>query len=309
MRTGDDEPPTEGDCQNFICEWPYVVMSGRKDENEDLCRCETCSKVDPDDPWSCEGNPPSCTPPSCPTGYESCGTSVNHESGSNCVKYGSLSCVTHHPDCNNPSYTFRYCKEIVEVPPSCGDGILGNTQGEVCDPPGSSCTDTNGGTSTCTSECTCPVIEIDGYCGDGVAGNTLGEICDPPGSSCTDTNGNTSTCTSECTCPAIDIDGICGDGILGNTEGEQCELGNPTGVSCMWDTCNQTECTCPEVETNRDWDITKVGVESCVEQGEVVEGNISYTITVTNTGDAQGSIDKIMDVLDSKVLEGYVFAI
>ena len=257
-----DEPPTEGDCKDFICEWPEVVMSGRNDPSEEICRCEPCTGKVSSDPWSCTGNPPSCTPPSCPTGYESCGTSVNHESGSNCVKNSSLKCVTHHPDCNNPSYVFTYCKQIVEETPLCGDGILGNTSGEQC------------------------------------------ELGNPTGVSCTWDTCNQSTCT----CPEITTPS-CGDGILGNTDGEQCELNNPTGVSCMWDTCNQSSCTCPIVETNPDWDISKVGVESCVEQGEIVEGKITYNITVTNTGDAQGSIDKVVDVLDSKVLEGYIFTI
>ncbi len=40
----------------------------------------------------------------------------------------------------------------------------------------------------------------------------------------------------------------CGDGILGNTPGEECELGDPDGVSCLWDDCDQDSCLCPELE-------------------------------------------------------------
>lgn len=41
----------------------------------------------------------------------------------------------------------------------------------------------------------------------------------------------------------------CGDGILGNTTGEKCEYGDPTGVSCSWNVCNNKTCTCPTVPT------------------------------------------------------------
>ena len=34
----------------------------------------------------------------------------------------------------------------------------------------------------------------------------------------------------------------CGDGKLDS--GEKCEQGNPAGVSCTWDKCNQSACTC-----------------------------------------------------------------
>lgn len=120
-----NEPPTEGDCRgpDWECEWPQVVMSGTNDPSkEDVCRCENCTGKITSDPWSCTGNPPTnCTPGSCPTGYESCGTSVSHESGSDCVKQSKISCVVHHPDCNNPSYIFRYCKPKTVGDKPCED--------------------------------------------------------------------------------------------------------------------------------------------------------------------------------------------
>ncbi|MCD4756494.1 DUF11 domain-containing protein [bacterium] len=98
--------------------------------------------------------------------------------------------------------------------------------------------------------------------------------------------------------------GTCGDGILDSAGGEQCELGDPDGYQCSWDTCNQTTCICPS--TNPEWSISKVGVESCIEDGESVEGRATYTITVTNIGDAQGNIDRLVDNLDSKVIASYL---
>lgn len=38
----------------------------------------------------------------------------------------------------------------------------------------------------------------------------------------------------------------CGDSILGNTTGEECEYGDPSGVSCSWNSCDPSSCTCPE---------------------------------------------------------------
>ncbi|HCC68187.1 TPA: hypothetical protein DEP90_03245 [Patescibacteria group bacterium] len=190
-------------------------------------------------------------------GLISCGVSGDGGDKTGCTVIDS--CDSWCGGCGNLSVYKLYCKEEIVVTPSCGDGILGNTQGEECD---------------------------------------------PPGDACTDINGNASTCSDACKCPVIDIEETCGDGILGNTEGEQCELGDPTGVSCTWDVCNQTTCVCPS--SNPDWSISKVGVESCIEDGETIEGKAIYTITVTNTGDAQGNIDRVVDNLDSKVIANYL---
>ena len=91
----------------------------------------------------------------------------------------------------------------------------------------------------------------------------------------------------------------CGDGILGNTPGEQCEKDNPTGVACTWDSCNQTTCKCLEAGLN----ITKGVVESCKDEGtENPTSQLTYTVTVTNSGDGKGQVRKIEDALDSKVV-------
>ncbi len=56
-----------GECKDTVCEWPEVLMSGRNDASEDVCRCEPCTGIDPNDPYSCNGNPPTCTPKGCPS--------------------------------------------------------------------------------------------------------------------------------------------------------------------------------------------------------------------------------------------------
>jgi hypothetical protein len=96
----------------------------------------------------------------------------------------------------------------------------------------------------------------------------------------------------------------CGDGIL--DQGEECELGDPNGYSCLWSECNQNTCTCPEVQENPDWTITKEGVGECVVESGITYAKGTYTITVTNIGEGEGSIDKVVDKLDIKVKETYL---
>jgi hypothetical protein len=125
-----------------------------------------------------------------------------------------------------------------EVPPSggpyCGDGILGNTEGEECeykDPDGVTCS-----WNVCDSTCKCPEIE-EPYCGDGIINNDFEEceLGDPDGLTCSWDNCNHVLC--KCVEPG------CGDGVL--DEGESCERGDPDGFVCLWDTeCNQLECSC-----------------------------------------------------------------
>lgn len=98
----------------------------------------------------------------------------------------------------------------------------------------------------------------------------------------------------------------CGDGSL--NPGEECELGNPTGAKCTWDSCNQQTCLCiPQpAPKNPDWSIVKSATTGYVVINGKNYGKADYTVTVTNVGDGEGSIDKVVDKLDSKVLQEYV---
>ena len=52
-----------------------------------------------------------------------------------------------------------------------------------------------------------------------------------------------------------------------------------------------------------EWDIDKVAIEECIDDGtENPQSKITNTITVRNTGSAEGSIKRIVDTLDSKVV-------
>ena len=56
-------------------------------------------------------------------------------------------------------------------------------------------------------------------------------------------------------------------------------------------------------EQNPNWTIAKTGVEQCLENGDA---QVIYTIKIKNIGTGTGSIDKIVDALDSKVLASYI---
>ena len=170
---------------------------------------------------------------------------------------------------------------------SCGDGIVGNTEGEECDPPNDPCTK-DGHSGKCTSTCKCV---LDPYCGDGVVGT--GEECDPPNDPCTK-DGNTGACSNTCMCA---VNPYCGDGQL--KDDEECEVGDPAGVKCAWKSCNKSACICLPPGLS----ISKTTDKKCIdEKTENPKAELLYTITVSNTGTGVGQISKIEDTLDTKIV-------
>ncbi len=104
---------------------------------------------------------------------------------------------------------------ITPPPPICGDGIIGNTPGETCDPPGQPGPGPQPG--ICRQNCT--------YCGDD------GNLPDP-GEQCDDGNGiNNDACRNNCMLPR------CGDAIL--DPGEQCDDGNTNSGDGCSSTCKR----------------------------------------------------------------------
>ena len=75
-----------------------------------------------------------------------------------------------------------------------------------------------------------------------------------------------------------------------------------TSTACSLSTTFKiTEVDVPEV--NPEWSITKIAAEQCLEDGDA---EVIYTISIKNIGEGTGSIDKIVDTLDSKVLASYI---
>ena len=310
------------------CYWPLVAYC---DVSIHRCTCKTAEWQRDNDPlYACLDTRPTCTPKQPDGDYVACCTydkcdDPDCESGDPGVE--KRVCSARCSGCNNPYfYEVRYKKIL-----SCGDGIVGNTPGEECDPPNSICTK-DGKNGTCSSACKC---EVNPFCGDGIVGNTPGEECDPPNSICTK-DGKNGTCSSACKC---EVNPFCGDGIVGNTpgeecdppnssctnegkdgtcssackcvsnpycgdgvlnSGEECEKGDPSSsIKCKWDSCNQNTCTCLPPGLG----ISKSAVEKCIDENtENPKSELLYTITVSNTGTGVGQISKIEDTLDTKVV-------
>jgi hypothetical protein len=76
------------------------------------------------------------------------------------------------------------------------------------------------------------------------------------------------------------------------------------GSDCQ---ASRTVTTEPTVDTNPDWEVVKAGAGICLNDNtDDSSFKVDYVITVTNTGDGEGEIDKVVDTLDSKVLADYV---
>lgn len=60
-------------------------------------------------------------------------------------------------------------------------------------------------------------------------------------------------------------------------------------------------------QTNPNWSITKTVVEACINENTPnPSSKLTYAITVRNTGDGSGTLSKIVDTLDTKVLSAYI---
>ncbi len=199
-----------------------------------------------------------------------------------CKSGESVSCSDECSGCNN-AYTYNSCCRKEEVEVVCGDGKKDST--EACDYKASPTGCKSG--YTCTNKCKCVATAS---CGDGKV--DTGEDCDPKA---IPTGCNTgATCLSDCSCSAVTED-TCGDGTLDT--GEECEVGDPTGNSCTWVNCNQSTCLCKALS------ITKGVVERCIDEGtENPKAELTYTVTVANSGTEDRTVTKIEDVLDPKIL-------
>ncbi len=290
VRETDPGGPTEGDCKDTKCEWPEVTMSGRNDATVPVCRCAPCTGRKAGDPWSCSGNPPTCNPGGCPSGYEDCGDSTNHEGGE-CRKMGSISCTVYHPDCNNPSVIYRYCKPIVVVENVCDGGSW------VTKPSGNIAYE-NDITFSAKAK------DSDGIDKASISvkrGTTNIPIC---------TTGQTVGCIT--LAEAATETTI--SGTLSNAS-NRLQPGNYEITMSWKDKKGAASAACalsttftvlPQ-QTNPNWSITKGVVEQCIDAGTTnPKSELTYTITVKNTGNGAGTITKIEDVMDSKVQDSFV---
>lgn len=123
---------------------------------------------------------------------------------------------------------------------------------------------------TCRASCT--------KCGDGVLQQEEGELCEP---------ALNPLCTAQCTLPT------CPNGTV--DPGEQCDPQDPvTGPNCT------NTCTLKQPK----WKVEKGGGYQCIEVGQTAD--VTYTVTVTNTGQGSGAPSKIEDTLPTNVQAAWV---
>lgn len=107
-------------------------------------------------------------------------------------------------------YGYNLC-----IPEVCGDGIVDNARGDVCDFGGIN-------TDTCDADCTLP------ECGDGFVNPAAGEECDD--------RGHSWTCDGDCTFA------VCGDGVTNALAGEECDDGNQNDSDACVAGCQLARC-------------------------------------------------------------------
>jgi cysteine-rich repeat protein len=171
-------------------------------------------------------DPPGSTPPTPPGNTNLC-----RPLGPDQCTYCGDGIVNDGETCDDGNHTNGDgCENDCTLSPICGDGIVGNTPGETCDPPGSTPPTPPGNTNLCRplgpDQCT--------YCGDGIVND--GETCDDGNH----TNGD--GCENDCT-PSP----ICGDGIINQSGcGETCDTNAfPAGAPSSHGSCRPGPCGNP----------------------------------------------------------------
>lgn len=273
VRDTNPQGPTEGTCPNKnSCEWPSVLMS-------DTCSCLLCQGKSVN---GCGGNPPtSCTVPSCPSGYDDCGTSVsnNRSKDPSCVKVPDRKCTVYHPDCNNPSVIYRYCTSTSKSSNTCENGEwLTKPTGsyKYCDP------------ISYTAK---------GKDKDGIDKTSVEvKLNNSKRTSISFTNETTTSLEfSESLSTTKDCLPV-------GTYTLDLSWKDKKGVTSSNCSLTTTFSILAE-EQNPNWNISKKVTEQCLESGDA---QLKYTIKIKNTGTGTGNIDKIVDTLDSKVLSSYI---
>ncbi len=310
------------------CVWPEVAVC-----KGGYCGCGRYDVLAND----CRTNKPECTEINCPAGYSD--PYYLTETGQSC-KAGEVetSCCGTCPGCQN-DYRARVCCKPDTPPPTCGDGIVNQTE-EECEPPNSPCTK-NGKTGECNQNCKCIVPEEPpaNIC-DGIGKE--GSITFTP--SKTKTGGKIKYQYIMGDSKEIDLNSVTvlvnhgslrvfypkGIKVTGLPEGsnpphkrakvegeldsEIYKVGNNPvliawkrpGESTISSACQIRGNFVIEEETPT-WGVEKSVVEECIDDGtENPSAKLRYTITITNKSTTAGTITSVEDKLDDKVVEGSV---
>jgi len=117
-------------------------------------------------------------------------------------------------ECDNGTNNGAYgtCNDDCTFAPRCGDNVIQENQGEVCDDGVNQSVAYNAPPPACSPGCTAPPS-----CGDGVVHSVNGELCDDGALNSDATYG---ACSTQCSLGAF-----CGDGRIQSAEGEECDDG------------------------------------------------------------------------------------
>jgi hypothetical protein len=165
---------------------------------------------------------------------EECDSTVGEVTCTSLGHYNPLGTLTCRADC---IYDRTGCGG------RCGDGIVDEADGEVCD--GANLNQTcqslgwHGGTLSCAADCRdydTGGCETAGRCGDGIVQESV-EDCegdDLNGADCTDLGfyRGTLACTDACAFDAANCEERCGDGVIQAGDGEACDGSNLDGRDC-----------------------------------------------------------------------------
>jgi len=267
------------------CEWPNVSYCGcsasgnRPADTSPLPR--TCGCRNPNN-FSCGpacGTATKCSPPGCPTGWTSCGTSgQSGAKASGCV--AKTSCGGACTICKNKFVVKRYCKKLPENKCDSGEWeIKPSTTYEYCD------------------EVKYSFVAKDS---DGIDSASISvKLNDSARASFSQTEQATQTAVSETLSTATSCLPAGSYTILASWKDKKGAGGDTCTLTTSFEVLEEV--------LNPDWSISKQAVERCVDEDtDNPKAEISYTITVSNTGEGIGSLDKVVDTPDTKVLESSI---
>lgn len=181
---------------------------------------------------------------------------------------------------DNPCSIGAY--EYTGAAPTCGDGHLDSSLGEICDD--GNTTNNDGCSSTCTKEIICGDGNKEGTeeCDNGSANNNstadacrttcqlakCGDNTKDTGEECDD---STLTC-NQSSCTLVEIPATCGDGNVDTDQGEECDNGsnnsNSTSDACRT-TCQLPKCGDNIKDTSEECDGTNDCNDDCTKKSEV----------------------------------------
>jgi hypothetical protein len=273
-------PTSGGGCiqgsQCPACEWPNVAYCGCPNDTDPPSRKCGCRAYNN---FSCGpacGEISSCTPPSCPSGWTNCGTSGQSGArASGCV--AKTSCDGKCLGCQNKFIVRRYCRK---------------SPSNVCDS-GEWKTKPSGTYEYC-DEVKYSFLAKDS---DGIDASSISvKLNDSARASFTQTEQATQTSVSETLSTATSCLPAGSYTLLTSWKDKKGAGGDACTLTTSFEVLEDV--------LNPDWSISKQAVEKCIDENtENPKAEISYLITVSNTGGGVGNLDKVVDTPDKKVLE------